>query len=81
MWLELYLLASHFIFLIFLIQSNYPNLFKLKEVSITAVYITAVQFISIHILLFKNQEYSLVLCKHRKFKLMATSRININYNK
>ena len=65
---EFYLLASHFIF--FSSQSNYQNFFKLKSsLNHSSVHYSNIQFIAIHILLFKNQEYSFVLCKHRKFKL------------
>ena len=73
MWPELYLLASPFK-KNKKNQSNYQNFFKLKEVWITTVYITAIQFISIHILLFKTQEYSFIFCKHRKFKLWPQAK-------
>ena len=47
---------------------------KLKRSDHNSVHYSNIQFIFIHILLFKNQEYSFVLCKYRKFKLCPQAK-------
>ena len=72
-WVLPFGFSLHFFFLFFPSQVIKMSL-NLKRSDHNSVHYSNIQFISIHILLFKNQEYSFVLCKHRKFKLWPQAK-------